>query len=59
MKQQEQIMVKNKMIMVLNFRLFYINLERSTNSDKELVHDMIGVVELGQVRGTIRIWPTA
>jgi hypothetical protein len=27
------------MIMMLNFRLHYISLERSMNSDKELVHD--------------------
>jgi hypothetical protein len=52
MKQQELIMVKNRvMIMMLNFRLLYISLDRSMNLDKELVHGMIGVVHLGQVSG--------
>ena len=38
-------MVKNKvMIMMLNFRVHYISLERSMSSNKELVHDMIGML---------------
>jgi hypothetical protein len=48
MKHQEPIMVKNNMmIMMMNFRMLYISLVRSMNSDKELVHDMIGVMDLG------------
>jgi hypothetical protein len=43
-------MVKRKhMIMMLNFRLLYSSIERSMNLGKELVHGMIGVVDLGQV----------
>jgi hypothetical protein len=48
MKQKELIMMKNTvMIMMLKFRPHYINLEKSMNLDKELVHDMIGVADLG------------
>jgi hypothetical protein len=47
MKQEKLIMMKNKvMIMMLNFRLHYTSLERNMNSENELVHGMIGVVDL-------------
>jgi hypothetical protein len=59
MKQQETITMKNKMIvMMLIFMSLYINHERSTNSDKELVHDMIGVVDLGRAKGNSRVRAT-
>jgi hypothetical protein len=45
MKPQELNMMKNKvMIMMLNFRVHYISLERIMSSNKELVHDMIGML---------------
>jgi hypothetical protein len=52
--------MKNKvMIMMLKFRLHYMRLERSMNSNKELVHGMIHVVDLGRVSGNSTIWSTA
>lgn len=36
---------------MLNFMLQYISLERSMNSDNELVYGMLGVVDLGRLSG--------
>jgi hypothetical protein len=55
MKKTELITMKSKMfIMMTIFRLLFINHERSTNLDKELIQGKIDEVDLTRPRGHLK-----